>query len=83
MADQVLALYGRGKGPRIPIQNRQAKARITGKIEGSPVVYHVETPEGVESVEIHTEGDHELPAGSFVCAEHDGKSKALLCFVRM
>lgn len=83
MADQVLALYGVGKGPRVPIRGKSARAKIAGKPEGGPVIYHVETDEGVVEKSFHAEGEHDLPAGNFVCVEHVGKSRALLCFVRM
>lgn len=82
MADQVLALYGVGKGPRVPIRGKRARAKISGKPVGGPVVYHVETDEGVVALEFDAEGEHDLPAGDFVCVEHGGQSRALLCFVR-
>lgn len=83
MAEQVLALYGKGKGPRVPLYGKNAAARVLGNLGESSVICHVESDDGVTAVECTTPGDHPLPEGNYVTLEYAGPTENLLCYVRM
>ena len=79
--EKMLALYGSGQGPRIPIKGKRCFAVVEGRVQG-PVRYTVET-DGVEShVELSATGEVPLPSGDFVRVEYTGSKLGVLCFVR-
>jgi hypothetical protein len=82
MSDSVLALYGSGKGPQVPLYGRKARGKIVGERFDGEVWYHVEREEGEpEAVCQKVVGHFDLPLGDAVTVEYLGGSKGLLCFV--
>ena len=82
MPESVLALYGAGRGPRVPTRGKAARAFVAGQRLDGTVKYHVER-EGklLEPVVITDIGEYPLPDGDFVAVEYVGKL-GVMCFVR-
>ncbi len=70
MADRILALAGKGQGPRVYTGNfKKVKAKICGLPDDGVV-----TIEGDEFLRTVGNGTHEIPTSSFVTCNYQGES---------
>ncbi len=84
MAESVLALYGSGRGPNVPLHGTKPIAKIVGKLISGEVEYHVNTKnDGVKVLKFNDAGEFDLPVGDSLHVEYNGGNAGVLCFVRM
>jgi hypothetical protein len=83
MADRLLALYGTGKGPVIPV-----KGEVCLVVQGLPAgsseerVLAILTGGVFDDIAIHQDGEYPLPDGVVgVQCDHQGSNKRLSCIV--
>lgn len=75
MADRrLVALIGRGSGPRIALRARNVVVRIRGLIEGGEVQVTIDE----ESHMFDSEGDYRLLGGEFAQVNNTG-DKPIIC----
>lgn len=83
MADRLLALYGTGKGPVIPVKG-EARLLVQGLPNGSPDerVLAILGGSVFDDISIHKDGEYSLPGDTVtVQCNHEGKNKHLSCIV--
>ncbi len=84
MTESVLALYGSGRGPNVPLRGGKPTAKIVGRLISGEVEYHVNTKnDGVQVMRFNYAGEFDLPAGDSLHVEYNSGNAGVLCFVRM